>query len=278
MKKITVTFGAHDQATAPLRWAAELAHSTRTPLAVVNVFEPTYAEFNPTKYDAMVAQRRDRIETVVKDFADLGAEVIILSGHEPIEEIARYLGTSPSSLCVIGANGSDAAGGLGYGHPAHALLHHLTEPVAMIHADYEPIAGGVVTVGVDGSGANAVAVEWAEQFAADTKATLHAVFAYDPMDDTFTHPDGWHRHSDEVRRVVDKVSKAPVELFMAAGHPSHVLIEHARARASGGDRRGHPRARWLRRPAARTRTGPAGRPRDMSIDRGASLRSRGYCC
>ena len=228
MQKITVAFGAHDQATATLRWAAELAHTTSTPLEVVNVFEPSFAEFNPTKYDEMVAEQRGRIEGVVKDFADLGSEVIVLSGHDPIEEIARYLDNSPGSLCVIGASGSDAAGSFGFRRPAHALLHQTSQPVAMIHADYEPIVGGVVTVGVDGSEANVVAVEWAEQLAADTGATLHAVFAYDPMDDTFTHPDGWHRQSDEVRRVVDKVSAAPVELFMAAGHPSHVLIEHAR--------------------------------------------------
>ena len=227
MKKITVAFGAHEAATATLRWGAELAHVSHTPLEVVNVFEPTYSEFSPSWYDELIAERRRHIETVVRDFADLGTEVIVLKGHEPIEELARYIDSSPGSLGVIGASDTHRAGGLGFGRPAHTLLHHSVEPIAMIHPDYEPIAGGIIAVGVDGSGSNAVAVEWAEQLAAATGATLHAVFAYDPMDDTFTHEKNWHHHSDEVRRVVDKVSTAPVELFMAAGHPSQVLIEHA---------------------------------------------------
>jgi nucleotide-binding universal stress UspA family protein len=227
MKKITVAFGSHDQATATLRWAAELAHVSHTPLEVVSVFEPTYSEVSPDWYDELVAERREQIESVVADFADLGTEVVVLKGHEPIEELARHLDSSRDALGVIGASDSHRPGGFGFGRPAHTLLHHSSEPIAMVQAGYEPISGGVITVGVDGSGPNAMAVEWAEQLAAATGATLHAVFAYDPMDDTFTRREGWHRHSDEVRRVVDKVSTAPVQLYMAAGHPAQVLIEHA---------------------------------------------------
>ena len=53
---------------------------------------------------------------------------------------------------------------------------------------------------------------------------LLAVFVYDPIDDTFTHPQGWHRHSDEVRSEVEKVASVPVELIMEAGHPTEVLM------------------------------------------------------
>ncbi len=227
MKKITVAFGAHDQATSSLRWAAEVAHATETPLEVVNVLEPTYAEINPPWFQELLDDRRAQIESVVSDYDGLTHEVVVLHGTDPYEQLRQFVSSTPGSLVVIGAHDTHAAGGFGAGRPAHALLHHVHEPVAMIHPGYEPLSGGVIVVGVDGSGPNAVALEWAEQFAAAIGSTLHAVFAYNPMDDTFTHAEGWHRHSDEVRTIVDKVGSVPIKLYMAAGHPSEVLLEHA---------------------------------------------------
>jgi nucleotide-binding universal stress UspA family protein len=231
MKQIIAAFGGHERATDTLRWAAELAHVTSTPLAVVNVFAPTSAEVEPNWYDELVGDRRALIDGVMDELAAAGttvdAEVVVLKGHEPLDELARYVEDREDALVVIGTSDTHRPGGLGFGRPAHTLLHRVVQPVAMVPDDREPIAGGIVTVGVDGSGANAVAVEYAEQLAAATGSTLHAVFAYDPLDDTFTRPDHWHTHSDEVRRVVDKVSAAPHELFMAAGHPAQALIEHA---------------------------------------------------
>jgi nucleotide-binding universal stress UspA family protein len=112
----------------------------------------------------------------------------------------------------------------------------------MIHPEYEPLVNGIVVVGVDGSGYNAAALEWAESFTEAIKGTLHAVFAYDAMDDTFTRDEGWHVHSDDVRREVGKVASVPVHLSMEPGHPADVLIQHAlreRAAAVITGTRGH---------------------------------------
>ena len=230
MNKIIIAFSGDPHSTAALRWAAELAGLTKTPLEVVNVFNVAYAEHSTAWYDEMIEARRDEVEAILHDCLAGGADLVMLDGDEPIKVLADHLDEQPCWLGVIGATGSHA--GFGAGRPAHTLLHHTKAPIAVIHPEHQPIAGGVLTVGVDGSGPNAVALQWAEEFAAATASTLHAVFAYNPMDDTFTHPEGWHRHSDDVRNLVDKVTSVPLELYMEAGHPAEVLINHARRERS----------------------------------------------
>ena len=151
---------------------------------MVNVFEPTYAEIGPEWYDELVDKRHAEIDAILSEFETPGPRRRHRGsrpGHEPIEVVADYVDEVGASLAVIGAHGTHRAGGLGGGRPAHALLHHTNVPLATIHDSFRPLAGGIVTVGVDGSGANAGAVEWAEQLAADAGATIHAVFAYDPL-------------------------------------------------------------------------------------------------
>lgn len=227
MNPIVVAFGTHEHADAALRWGAGAARLTGAPLHVVNVFEPSYAEVAPEHLEELVAHRHNNVERVLDEVGFAGAESSVVFGSEPIVTIAEFLREHAASMVVIGAHGSGQPGGLSSGHTGHYMLHHSPVPVVVVRPGFPPLEHGHVVVGVDGSTANSVAVDQAQQLCTASHGDIHAVFAYDPMDDTFGHPDGWHRHSDEVRREVSKVTDAEIKLFMAAGHPAHVLLEHA---------------------------------------------------
>lgn len=227
MNPIVAAFGEHDHGDAALRWAATAATLAGAPLHVVSVFEPTYAEIAPEHLQELLARRQNDVSRVLDEVGFTGAQTSVLSSSEPIEAIGNFLRDHAASMVVIGANGTGDPGGLGSGHAGRYMLHHSPVPVAIVRPDFRPLENGHIVVGVDGSTANSVALERAEALTKSVHGDVHAVFAYDPMDDTFTHPEGWHRHSDEVRREVDKVNGVDVKLYMAAGHPAHVLMEHA---------------------------------------------------
>lgn len=242
MSPILVGYGTHTDAVAALHWAVLAAKVLEEPLEVVSVFEPSYAEVAPEWFDDLVTERRNEITAQAHEAGADDLKIHTLAG-DPIRVFAEYVEGHEEALVVVGACSHSGPGELGSGSPAHALLHHLSSPLAVIRDGFEPIGGGVIVVGVDGSGANAMALRWAETTALATGARLIAVFAYDPIDDTFTHPEGWHRHSDEVRAQVGKVTSVPVELVMEAGHPTEILIdvsrrEHAAAIVVGTRGRG----------------------------------------
>ena len=227
MNPIVVAYGEHEHATSALRWAAELATVTGAGLRVVSVFEPSYAEMAPDWYESLVGERKRNVASVLEEIDFSTAESVVVKSEHPFEAVAAELRAHEGSLAVIGSQDKHRPGGLGAGHPGLALIHETHNPVAVVRPFYEPLEGGVIVVGVDGSPANSAALRFAERMAVAAKASIHAVFAYDPVDDTFVHPDGWHRHSDEVRREVAVLTAAPTKLYLAAGHPSQVLIEHA---------------------------------------------------
>ncbi len=194
---------------------------------MVSVFEPTYSEIAPDWMDELLERRRADIATALKEVNAQNAEIVTLHGSDPIAEIVDYVDAHDAALVVIGAHAHGGPGGLGASAPAHHLAQHSTVPIAVIRPDSRALEDGHVVVGVDGSAANSIALERAEHLAKAIHGDLHAVFAYDPMDDTFSHPEGWHRHSDEVRDEVAKVSDVASKLYLSAGHPAEVLIEHA---------------------------------------------------
>lgn len=107
----------------------------------------------------------------------------------------------------------------------HLLEHGHT--LAVVPDTYESLEGGRFVVGIDGTRANAAALTRAAQLTRAAEGTLTAVFAYEPLDDTFVLPAGWHRHSDEVRAEVRRVRTVPIELLMEPGTPADVLCDVA---------------------------------------------------
>lgn len=227
MNPIIAAFDDHEHADAALRWAAELAHLTDAPLRVVSVYEPTYSEIAPDWLRQQLHDRESRIAGVLNEVNGRDAEVEVLTSADPLHAIAEFLDEHDAAMVTIGLGGSGAPGGLGAAAPAHHLIRQSHVPITIIPPDHRALAHGHVVVGVDGSEANSVALARAATIAQSVDGDLQGVFAYDPMDDTFGHPDRWHRHSAEVRTEFAKTGVDESKLYMAAGHPTDVLVEHA---------------------------------------------------
>lgn len=226
MNPIVVAFGEHDHASPALQWAAEYAHHSGRPLEVLSVFASSSAEVSTDDFHRLIAERRQRVVDALSEVGAQGAFVEIANG-DTVDEIVRFLDDRDVEVVVIGAHHLHRRRGGGFGSPANQLLHDIAAPVLLVTPEYRALEQGIVVVGVDGSPANHAALAAAVDVAASAHATVHAVFAYDPIDDTFTRPEGWHRHSDDVRAMVEKITEVPVELYMTAGHPTQVLLDHA---------------------------------------------------
>lgn len=226
MKPILVGYGTHDHATAALRWAAQASGTLNRPLEVVSVFEPTFAEIAPDWYERQLADRRAQIESQAGSAGATDVGIQLLEG-EPVKTFADFAHSDPNRLVVVGAHSNHGPGELGSGVPAHSLLHHLRSPLAVIHDSFEPLAGGLLVVGVDGSAANAAALTWASNVAESAGGRVLAVFAFDPNDLMSTLPPGEHPHAEKIRAEVDAVATAPVELVLEEAHPVAALIDVA---------------------------------------------------
>jgi len=208
MKPILVGYGTHDHATAALRWAAEASGLLDRPLEVVSVFEPTFAEIAPDWYEQQLTDRRTTIEKQASAAGADQVEIHLLEG-EPVKTFADFAHSDPNRLVVVGAHSHHGPGELGSGVPAHSLLHHLHSPLAVIHDDFEPLAGGLLVVGVDGSAANEAALRWATGVAESAGARVLAVFAFDPNDLMSALPPGEHPHAEKIRAEVE-ATKIPL--------------------------------------------------------------------
>ncbi len=228
MNPIVVAFGEHGHATASLRWAAEASALTGCPLRIVSICESTSAEITPARYDELVNERRTDIAVVLDEIARPDTEVIVDKGDDPVKTIIEYLDQHEAAFVIFGARDPDLPVSLGAGGRARHLLHHTKTPVAVIRTTYQPLAGGTIVVGVDGSSANDVALRTAAQLAEATKANIHAVFAQSPTIDAPSVPGGRHRSADDVRAGVARITSVDVRLFVERGHPVEVLMDHAR--------------------------------------------------
>lgn len=234
-----VGFGGKANTAAALQWSSEIAASTGTPLTIASRLELPLASTSPDEYTDRVNACRAVIDETLRQAHVSDAEVDIEAG-EPLEGLVQLAEQRDPTMVVVSAEeyaDADDVGGFGV-----RLLRTTHHPVAVIPGEYEPPTGGTFVVGVDGSDANASALALAEQLARETGGSIKAVFAYDAIDDTYTHAQGWHRHSEEVRAELRHITSVPVDLVMEAGPADMVLQdvaerEHAAAIIVGT--RGH---------------------------------------
>jgi nucleotide-binding universal stress UspA family protein len=145
---------------------------------------------------------------------------------DPAIALTQIAEEEDADLVVVGNPGTqDPATAIG--SVRDHLVHHLHCPLAAVPAHWLTITGGSIVVGVDGSAASRVALQWAVDLARDLHQEVVAVLVHDPLADSFPHPDtGWHyRGEEEARRHVASVGGPAdrLRLLQVAGSPDRAL-------------------------------------------------------
>ena len=147
-----------------------------------------------------------------------------------------------ASLLVVGSRGLGGLGRLVLGSVSECCLHYTPCPLAIVYRTDTAIDGEMarVVVGIDGSEAARVALEWAAQQAALHKASLEIVHAWKlpygygmPSTSAGLDPS---RIEEGARAILDAavesvdadVLSAPVEATLVAGGAAAAILERAK--------------------------------------------------
>lgn len=203
--------GARLAVVTVVREAAETSHSLRALLAD----EARAAELADRSLEEAVTRVRARypaLEVTTHRLDD-----------RAVEERADLPGAlAGAALLVVGSRGPQAQPAFGLGSVSRHLLRSTTCPVLVV-PDEGPVSSargqGPVVAGLDDDG-RAGDVLGAAQAAAERHGTsVLAVHAY--------HPRAGQDEATAQRRAEQLLGGSPVDLLVAAGDPSDVLVEHA---------------------------------------------------
>lgn len=233
MKRIVVGTKGDPGSFAAVAWAADLNEAIGGELVVAAAWAPEEDVGDQETEAARRDRRKELLETELSTPAHRGEAPVKTHLLEGIarEELVRFAVESDASLVVIGPTTD-------FEHPhrlAKYLVHHLRRPLAVVPVSAAPIGGRTLVVGVDGSSASFAALAWTIDLARDTGSDVAAVFAHDPLADSYPHPDtdNWaYQHEPAVRAELDRASDegVTVALVRAAGKPVDALTQVARER------------------------------------------------
>lgn len=264
--KIIVGVDGSKNAVAALRWAVEAAGPRRGVVEAIYVWQiPALAYGAPGGYPPVDPRALQQAAEAVVDSAMaemVPGEVKVLSRCEegyPLDVLRRAADEPDVIATVVGARGHSGLAGLVLGSMSHALTHHLTKPVVIVPATWEPhpaTAKPTIVVGVDGSPGSARALAWAVADAEVTGRRVEAVMVR-PLPDPVlpagapAASDGTDPQSSVERTLELLVADAGKEGVEATavvlqGHPAEKLIERAAAaELLVVGTRGHSRAHEL---------------------------------
>lgn len=223
---------SHDVSDA-LKFAFGIADAAGAELLVASV---TDASDDPAAGQADAA-----LAAVDRAIAVSGAGTLALQFRtatftgDPREVLVERAAAERADLLVIGARGSGGFLGLGLGGVAHHLVHHSPCPLAVVPADPDPVLGATIVVGVDGSASSLQALEWAAAVAAAAGGRVEAIFAHDPMADSYPHPGNvsnwtYPGEPEAAAQVEAFTADVPVTFTSTAG-PTVVALRDAAARS-----------------------------------------------
>ncbi len=208
---------AHSAAT--LGFSAELASALKTDVITLHCRR----QLDGTK------PKVDELDVAAPEwgrvFDDRGVHnrMIVMEG-DPRHALADRAKSERVEMVVVGSRGAGGFRSLKLGGTADYVLHDVDCPVAIVPGPGGPIKGGTAVVGVDGTNANRVAVEWAITTAESAGERIEAVFVHDPMADSYPHPmvDNWHYHGQEATETMVKEladdTDIVIDLRDIAGH------------------------------------------------------------
>ncbi len=229
---VLVGLDASRLASPALVWALEWCLRTGDELLVVSASDPDQAEKPPTWDDEKIEQAQHAVEGRIgkpEGRHSVKHRSRAVDG-DATEAILTTADEEGASLVVVGARGSGGFRDLGLGGVAHHLAHYVRRPLVIVPELGGRLAGGTIVVGVDGSDGSATALAWAVDAARGLGGSVHAVFAYDPMADSYPHgnvADWQYRGEADVRAQVDQLDTGGVTVntSLVGDHPVAALTE-----------------------------------------------------
>lgn len=207
------------------RWGRRLATDLGVEFAVIG------SKLNATVERDPADDRRFLDATTTELSAWLGADGITadsVSVAETSLEDAIVSETRLGDVLVLGAHHHEGWTAWALGSRPHDLAHHLKCPLILVPPDGVAIQDDApVLVGLDGSDLNRRVVEWAKGFAAAIGRPLEAVYARDPMYDTF---DSAGNHGDAEWEARLEAEMEGVPLHERSDLPEHALRDVAHQR------------------------------------------------
>ena len=234
-----------------VRWAAIEAARQHLPLRLVHVVNmSSVATSNgfmlPGGFvESLEAVGRaclaDAETTVRKEHPKLQLEVVLQAGL-PVAVLVDE--SDKAHLLVLGSRGLGGFTGILAGSTAVAVVAQGHCPVAVVRdsgPDHEPLTGGPVVVGVDGSPTSEAAIAWAYEEASWRAADLVAVHTWlefgSDLDYSSAQPyvTDWNAVESEQRELLaerlagyqEKYPDVTVRRVIATGRPVRQLLEQA---------------------------------------------------
>jgi nucleotide-binding universal stress UspA family protein len=204
-----------------LAWIGSLRRAIDAELIVVRSAVNPSAEHDPDVEAEFIEERDAETDAWLSEHGLVAEEVVSVDDPDPgtaIVEIAR-----PGDLVVVGL-GSHPVRSIAPDHVAATLVRDVPCPVVVVPEGDVPNHGGPILVAIDGSESNYGVVEFGRAFAASVDRPLEAVYATDPMYDTFDNADD---DGLEERRAREEAHAEFVQVHERSGDVVDVLVELA---------------------------------------------------
>ncbi|ALL79625.1 hypothetical protein AD006_31025 (plasmid) [Pseudonocardia sp. EC080610-09] len=230
-------------ALAAVRWAAVEAERRAAPLRLVGVIEwsayrPPVAAgvLNEREKDVLVEHIRTELTGAATQAHVLAPELTV-SHTIVVGSPKRALHTEAQNaqLLVLGSRGRGGFTGLLLGSVSMALS--ATSPCPLVVVRGPGVDDGPVVVGVDGSEAGALALQYAVGAAAalDTSVLAIRAWSHDRIDPFVLDLLGWHGVEDDERDHLEKSVQparvthpdVTIDTQLVRGHPAQALLDAA---------------------------------------------------
>ena len=226
ISRVLVPFDSSDLAITAATWARSLATDLGVDLVVVA--PPTNAS---TEHDVPDEERfEDEARSAARGElrrAGVAVDAVVVTEKGLDDEL---IDTARSDdVVVVGVHHREGRTRWALGSPAHELAHRLRCPLLLVPpGDGAPSGEAPVVAGLDGRGETSRVAAWAKSLAQALDRPLVAVYAYDPMYDTFDNAGDYGREERAARHEARHVDAD--ELLEPAGPAEHALrrIAHER--------------------------------------------------